>query len=429
MDIARINNSDNISLVPRMLNRHGLICGSTGSGKTITLQKLSELMIESGTSVIIPDIKGDLNCFGEVGGNNKSINNAIIELGHEVKDYCRSYNHKRLTIGESIDSNINNISSIILARMMNLTDPQFRAMGLLLAEVTDRGVTTIHEFRDFLFEYKWIPEKDRRVQVNTTTLNVLLQKIDFMLIGRVGEMFDSDCKLKIDDPTIFTINCTDLICDSAAYANYLLALMEQIYSSCDEAGDLDKPRVCLILDEAHLIFKSVDAYSRRVVTERVRHMVKTSRSRGIGVFFVTQNPLDIDREVSDQLGMRVQHTMRQGTGMDLLYRIAKGFGTVDHKSLAGEIKELGIGEAIISILDKNGKSEPAVQAKILPPRSHIGSIKEEIIEVNIEISPQPYKINTIQNKQTNKSCLLVIIVIVIILLLMSLLLFFELFIW
>lgn len=411
MKIAKTHSGALVELHASKLNRHGLVCGSTGSGKTITLQKLAELMSENGISVIIPDIKGDLNGFGTIGGNNKSINKSIYENGYDVREYTRIYDHSNISVGDAIDGRLSKIDPILLARMMNLSAAQYELLAIGIDEALKDGIDSIDDFIDFIYgdalREKGLQEFDVR------TCRTLARKIKFALISKISSVFsDNTHDLDIGSGKITTIDCSKLINDQAAYSNFLVMLMDRVYNMCDEAGDLDKPRVCLILDEAHLIFKATDAYSKKIVTAKVSFMVKTARSRGIGLFFVTQNPLDINKDVNDQLGLRIQHTMRAGSNTKLLNNIAACFDPSDSKGLADDIKNLKIGEAIISGINEHGQSSKPVKAKILPPRSHIGRVETTVDSCEIECEIIPSQENSakkeigdiVDKKKKNRGC-------------------------
>lgn len=390
MDFAKTSDGDIIRLSKKRLNRHGLICGSTGGGKTVTLQKLAELMCDEGINVIIPDIKGDLNGFDAEGGNITSISAEIHRLGETMETYCRGYDYTLISLDDSLNNGLGAINPhtmeleggvdpLVIARIMRLNPTQTELLSLSINEAVSLGFKDMRGYYGFLRALQKGELETKLKYFDKRTIGVVMRKIDVLFQSKLGRLFKrrgSGGKLldTLSCPQIASISCDRLICDPVAYSSFLLMLMDEIYNAMSEIGDTDKPKVCIILDEAHLIFKYGDSYSRSTASSKVAFMVKAARSRGIGLFFVTQDPRDIDKPVLDQLGLRVQHSMRAGSDPSILRKIAEGFYTKDKYTLAGEIIKLKIGEAIISIINDDGQSDPAVKAKILPPRSYVGGI-------------------------------------------------------
>ena len=374
-------------LRPDKANRHGLITGATGTGKTITLQTLAEGFSSLGVPVFMADVKGDLSGISQAGKVSEKLAKVLAERGLEPSVAAAFPTTLWDVFGEQghpVRATISDLGPLLLARMLNLNETQAGVLQLVFKIADDQGL--------MLLDMKDLRAMCQHVGDNASDFTTEYGNISAASIGAVqrglmqieaqgGSRFFGEPMLNIADfmqtdakgkGFINILAADKLMAAPRLYATFLLWMLSELFETLPEVGDLDKPKLVFFFDEAHLLF----ADAPKVLIERIELVVRLVRSKGVGVFFVTQNPLDIPDSVLAQLGNRVQHALRAFTPRDekavkAAADTMRGNAGLD---VAAAITELGVGEALVSLLDEKGRPCPTERAYVLPPASQIGPI-------------------------------------------------------
>ena len=375
-----------LHLLPSMVTRHGLIAGSTGTGKTVTLQVIAENLSKAGVPIFMADVKGDLGGIAHPGSNPKMTERAK-KLG--VENFSFSGNSVSTwdiysSNGSSIKTTIKSLGVTLISRMLDLTSAQESTLYQIFKIAEDnkiilRNVRDVYSIINYIIEHvdEYESAYGRISKVSCGTLQRALLAFEDggqdVLFDTYGNVFDIRNFMALDAQGHGIINLLDatrLIHSPRVYALFLLWMLNELFMVLPEAGDLDKPKMAFFFDEAHLLFRDAP----KVLVEQVEKLVKLIRSKGVGVFFITQNPADIPDTILSQLGNRVQHAMRCFTPKEqkALKTISQTFRTSSASTVETAITQLGIGEALISFLDKEGIPNYVQRAKVCPPASQIG---------------------------------------------------------
>ena len=374
-------------LRPDKANRHGLITGATGTGKTITLQTLAEGFSNLGVPVFMADIKGDLTGISQKGVLSDRLSKVIQERGFDAPAFAPFPTTLWDVFGEQghpVRATISDLGPLLLARMLNLNDTQEGVLQLVFKIADDDGL--------LLLDMKDLRAMCQHVGDNAASYTTEYGNISAASIGAIqrglmqveqqgGDKFFGEPMLNIadfmqtdgDGRGVVNILAADKLMNAPRlYATFLLWMLSELFETLPEVGDLDKPKLVFFFDEAHLLFNDAP----KVLIERIELVVRLVRSKGVGVFFVTQNPLDIPDSVLAQLGNRVQHALRAFTPRDqkAVKAAAETMRTNPGLDVAAAITELGVGEALVSLLDEKGRPALTERAFILPPGSQIGPI-------------------------------------------------------
>lgn len=374
-------------LLPAMANRHGLIAGATGTGKTITLQVLAEKFSELGVPVFLADIKGDLGGMSRAGEANPKIQERIALL--KLTDYtANSYPVRFWDVfgqnGHPVRATVSDMGPLLLARLLNLNETQSGIMHIVFKIADDMGLLLL-DMKDLQEMLKYVA--DQSSQITTTYGNVSRQSVGaiqrslLILEEQGGDRFFGEPALAIFDllqadndgrGMINILAADQLFLSPALYSTFLLWLMSELYEALPEVGDLEKPKMVFFFDEAHLLFDQAP----QALLEKVQQVVRLIRSKGIGIYFITQNPVDIPDDVAGQLGNRVQHALRAYTPKEqkAVKAAAETFRQNPAFNVEDVITQLGVGEALVSFLDEKGRPSVVEKSFILPPRSKIGPI-------------------------------------------------------
>lgn len=382
---------DFIELNLKMLNRHGIITGATGTGKTITLKVIAETLSNAGIPTILTDVKGDLSGCATKGEINESLNKRLNKLGIEEFEF-KSFPVRFWDVfgknGHPIRVTISDMGPALLSRILNLSEAGEGILNIAFKIADDEKLELI-DFKDLKSMLMYISEHSNELQnkygnIAKTSINTILRKL-LAIENDNGEMFfgepnlDINDLLKVGEETnrgyINIIEAKELIKNPTLYATFLVWLLSSFYENLKEVGDLDKPKAVLFLDEAHLIFDEMN----NEIIKKITQIIKLIRSKGIGVFFISQLPNDIPDEILNQLGNRIQHCLRAYTPKEIkAVKIAsESFRENPNFKTEEAILELSTGEALISLIDEEGKPSIVQKAMILPPQSMMGEIKEE----------------------------------------------------
>ncbi|OZA24938.1 MAG: ATP-binding protein [Hydrogenophilales bacterium 17-61-9] len=375
MLIAR-NAATDLLLLPQMANRHGLITGATGTGKTVTLQTLAEHFSSLGVPCFMSDVKGDLSGISQPGGGNAKVTERVEALkleGFAYQGYPVSLWDPFGVSGHPVRATVSDMGPLLLGRMLDLNETQSGVLNLVFKVADDNGLLLAYvgeNARQFTTDYGNVsPASIGAIQRGLLTLE-----------SQGGAQIFGEPMLNIADLTqtdrgrgVINILSADRLMQSPKmYATLLLWLLAELYENLPEAGDLDKPKLVFFFDEAHLLF----ADAPDALVQKIEQVVRLIRSKGVGVYFVTQNPADVPDKILSQLGNRVQHALRAFSARDQKAVKAAADTLRDNPNLneASAITELGVGEALVSLLDEKGRPGVVERAFIVPPQGQLGPI-------------------------------------------------------
>lgn len=376
---------------PEMANRHGLIAGATGTGKTVTLQTLAETFSSMGVPVFMTDIKGDLSGIARAGAPAGKVAERIQELNLAEKGYANQafpvcfwdvFGRE----GHPLRTTVSDMGPMLLSRLLNLNDVQSGILSLIFRIADDSGLLLI-DMKDLRKMTQYVGDNRDRFKneygnISTASIGAI-QRALLQLEGEGGDKFFGEPALDIYDlmqtengkGVVSILAADDLMGSPRIYSTLLLWLLSELYETLPEAGDLKKPRLVFFFDEAHMLFNDAP----NVLMEKVEQVVRLIRSKGVGIYFVTQNPADVPDKVLGQLGNRVQHALRAFTPRDqkAVRVAAQTFRANPAMDTEKAIGELGVGEALVSFLDARGVPEVVERAYVIPPEGQVGPVRPE----------------------------------------------------
>ena len=388
--LIALNSQVQCHLLPNLANRHGLITGATGTGKTVTLQTLAENFSRLGVPVFMADVKGDLTGISQRGKIGEKLSAVLKERGMAVPEPRACPTTLWDVFGEQghpVRATISDMGPLLLTRMLGLNETQAGVLNLVFKIADDNGLLLL-DMKDLRAMLQFVG--DNAKQFTTEYGNISAASIGAIQRGLVqietqgGDQFFGEPMLNIEDfmqtdahgQGVVNILAADKLMNSPRlYATFLLWMLSELFEVLPEIGDPEKPKLVFFFDEAHLLFKDAPA----VLVERIELVVRLVRSKGVGVYFVTQNPLDIPDSVLGQLGNRVQHALRAYTPRDQK-AVASTAQTMRPKAglnIEAAITELAVGEALISFLDGKGRPCETERVFVLPPGSQLGPITPE----------------------------------------------------
>lgn len=403
VSIAKVENKD-LAFPLSMLNRHGVIAGTTGTGKTVTLKVMAEQLSLAGVPVFLADIKGDLANLAKEGEVSEKLGARLEKLGITDYEPAAFPVHLWDVFGESghpIRATISEMGPLLLARLLGLNDTQTGILNIAfkIADDKDWLLIDLKDLRSLLQEIAEHASDYSSQYGNIAKQSVAaIQRSLLVLEGEGGDLFFGEPALDLRDfmsldeqgqGVINILNATKLFQAPTLYATFLLWLLSELYETLPEVGDLDKPKFVFFFDEAHLLFKDAP----KVFVEKIEQMVRLIRSKGVGVFFITQNPLDLPEMVLAQLGNRIQHALRAYTPKELkaIKTVAESFRQNHELDVATAITELQIGEALISMLNEEAQPTIVERAFIMPPKSSFDVLSTLEVQTLINQSPMEEK--------------------------------------
>jgi uncharacterized protein len=383
------NTDTELHLLPALANRHGLITGATGTGKTVTLQTMAEHFSNIGVPVFMADVKGDLTGISQVGGNNPK----VVERFAQLKMDAPEWRGCPVTLwdvfgekGHPVRATISDLGPLLLGRMLDLNETQSGVLNIVFRVADDNGLLLL-DLKDLRAMCQYIGDNAKNFTTeygNISTASIgAIQRGLLQIEEQGGTQFFGEPMLNIDDfmqtersKGIINVLAADkLLTSPRLYSTFLLWMLSELFERLPEVGDLDKPKLVFFFDEAHLLFTDAP----KALLERIELVVRLVRSKGVGVYFVTQNPLDIPDSVLAQLGNRVQHALRAFTPRDQkAVKVAAETLRANPKlETEKAITELAVGEALVSFLDAKGRPGIVERAFVIPPASQIGPISDE----------------------------------------------------
>ncbi len=376
----------------RMLNRHGLVAGATGTGKTKTLQLFAEQLSTLGVPVFLADLKGDLTGLAVESPGHPKIDERM--AGMDLPWAPASYPVEPLSLsgkrGATLRVPVSSFGPLLLSRVLDASDTQESVLQVLFAYADDAGLALL-DLSDLVAVLKFLTsDEGKEVQadyggMSTATLNVLLRKC-IALESEGGDTFFGEPEFDVRDllrtapdgrGIVSVMNLTDVQNRPKLFSTFMMWLLAELYEDLDEVGDLDKPRLVFFFDEAHLLFNGAS----KALTETIELTVRMIRSKGVGVFFVTQQPRDVPDGVLSQLGNRVQHALRAFTPQDQkgLQQTAATFPVTEHYDVRAALQELGTGEALITVLGPDGAPTPTAATRLLAPTSLMDPASDDVV--------------------------------------------------
>ncbi|PWJ60280.1 hypothetical protein CLV98_101461 [Dyadobacter jejuensis] len=395
-----------VNLPLKMMNRHGLIAGATGSGKTRTLQVFAEQLSAAGVPVFMSDIKGDLSGIAQPGKTNAALEERAKALGIDFvpKGFPVELYSLSGKLGSQMRATILEFGPVLLSKIFDLNDTQSGVLSILFKYADDKGLPMV-DLNDLKKVLNYLSEGEGAKEIkadygsiSSSTAGTILRKIVALEQQGVNSIF-GETSFDIDDlinkvdgqGVISLLNVSDVQDKPALFSTFMLSLLAELYSKLPEAGDLDKPKLVFFLDEAHLLFKDAP----KAFQEQIEQVVRLIRSKGVGIFFCTQMSQDIPAAVLSQLGNRVQHVLRSFTPQDAdaLRQTVKTYPRSDYYTIDEVLTTLGIGQALVTVLNEKGIPTEVAATHLTPPRSIMGPMPQADYERQFNASDlyQKYK--------------------------------------
>ena len=404
-----------VYLEPGMANRHGLIAGATGTGKTVTLKVVAESFSDMGVPVFLADIKGDLSGMCQIGTENKHIRRSIDSMGLDAVGYdYTSYPVRFFDVygkkGHPVRTTISEMGPELLSRLLGLNETQSGILRIVFRIADDKQLLLI-DLKDLRSMLQYVGDNAKEFKLtygNISSQSVgAIQRSLLALEDEGGDIFFGEPALDIADwvdwaedgrGIMNVLECQELFQHPMLYGTFLLWMLSELYELLPEAGDQDKPKLAFFFDEAHLLFKDAP----KALLEKVEQVVRLIRSKGVSVWFITQNPSDLPDSVLGQIGNRVQHALRAYTPNDqkALRAAAKSFRVNPAFDTEEALQALGVGEALVSVLDEKGVPAIVERANILPPRSSMNIAPDDMIRKAIQESPLAQKYTEVQDRRS-----------------------------
>jgi DNA double-strand break repair helicase HerA and related ATPase len=379
-----------IFLLPKMANRHGLIAGATGTGKTVTLRVLAEQFSQIGVPIFMADVKGDLSGLPFPGGENPKVTERVSKLG--VKDF--RFEGYPVTFwdvfgeqGHPVRTTISEMGPLLLSRILSLNEIQSGVLSITFKIADDNGLLLL-DLKDLRAMVQFVGDNAEKFKTQYGNISAAsigaIQRSLLTLEEQGGNKYFGEPALNIEDlmqtgskgkGMINILTADKLMQSPRIYATFLLWLLSELFEQLPEVGDPEKPKMVFFFDEAHLLFEDVP----KALEEKIEQVVRLIRSKGVGVYFITQNPLDLPETVLGQLGNRVQHALRAFTPKDQksVKVAAETFRANPKLNVVKAITELEVGEALVSVLDEKGTPTIVERALIYPPHSRLTSLNPE----------------------------------------------------
>lgn len=382
-----------VKLPLKTMNRHGLIAGATGTGKTKTLQIIAEGLSYASVPVMMMDIKGDLSGIARPGADNEKIKERADKIG--ITFTANGFPVEFLSIsdekGARLRATVSEFGPVLFSKMLELNDTQSGIVSLIFKYCDDNQIPLL-DLKDFKKMLQYISDEGKEEiektygKISTTSTGTILRKVIELeqqkadtFFGEVS--FDVNDLMRIDDQgrgVISMLRLTDIQNRPKLFSTFLLCLLVEIYNTFPEEGDLDRPKLVIFIDEAHLLFNEAS----KALQDQIETIIKLIRSKGVGIFFCTQNPTDIPASVLSQLGMKVQHALRAFTAKDrkMIKLVAENYPLSDFYDLETLLTSLGIGEAAVTVLNDKGNPTPLAAALLCPPASRMDILTTEEID-------------------------------------------------
>ena len=390
----------------KTMNRHGLIAGATGTGKTKTLQLISEFLSDASVPVLLLDIKGDLSGIAAAGSLNNIIDERckLLNITYKPSAFPVEFFSLSAEKGVRLRATVSEFGPILLTKILALNDTQGGLVSMIFKYCDDNKLPLLN-LQDFIKVLQYVSNEGKADMqkmygnISSTSSGTILRKV-IELQQQGADIFFGEPSFEVDDlmrisddgrGIINILRVTDMQNHPKLFSTFLLQLLAELYATCPEEGDLDKPKLVLFIDEAHLIFdEATDALLQQVET-----VIKLIRSKGVGIFFCTQNPQDVPASILSQLGLKVQHALRAFTAADrkTIRQAAENFPETTFYKTEDLLTQMGIGEALVTFLNEKGIPTPLVHTMLCPPRSRMDILSDAELDALIGKSKLIQKYN------------------------------------
>lgn len=383
-----------IFLPLKTMNRHGLIAGATGTGKTKTLQMISEFLSDASVPVLLMDIKGDLSGIAAMGAVNDKVTDRYqkLNLTYSPGEFPAELLSLTGKNGVKLRATVSEFGPVLLTKILDLNDTQGGVIALIFKYCDDNKLPLL-DLKDFIKLLQFIGNEGKAEveklygKISTTTTGTILRKV-IELQQQGADVFFGEKSFEVDDlmrisdkgqGMISILRVMDIQDRPKLFSTFMLQMLAELYASSPEEGDLDKPKLVLIIDEAHLIFQEAS----NELVQQIETIIKLIRSKGIGIFFCTQNPMDIPASVLGQLGMKIQHALRAFTAADrkTIKQTADNYPESAYYKTEDLITQLGIGEALVTLLNEKGIPTPLAHTMLCSPRSRMDVLSQQEVDV------------------------------------------------
>ena len=397
-----------IYLPLKTMNRHGLIAGATGTGKTKTLQMISEILSNNSVPVVLMDIKGDLSGIAAAGTTNDKINDRCTKLN--INFTPQGFPVELLTLSDAIGvklrATVTEFGPILLSKILGLNDTQEGLVAMIFKYCDDNAMPLL-DLKDFIKVLQYIGDEGKEEieksygKISTSSTGTILRKV-VELQQQGADIFFGEKSFEVDDLMRFNdkgqgiisiLRVMDMQSKPKLFSTFMLQLLAELYATAPEEGDLDKPKLVLIIDEAHLVFQEAN----QALLQQIETVIKLIRSKGIGIFFCTQNPQDIPASILSQLGLKVQHALRAFTAADrkTIKTAAENFPESEYYVVDELLTQMGIGEAFVTLLNEKGIPTPLVHTMLCPPQSRMDVLNDNELDELISKSKLTKKYNEV----------------------------------
>src|SRR5258705_6200026 len=397
----------------KTMNRHGLIAGATGTGKTKTLQMLAEGLSNASVPFLLMDIKGDLSGIGAAGTVNDKITERCQKLNIQYNP--TAYPVEFLTLsnqkGARLRATVSEFGPVLLSKILGLNDTQGGFVAMIFKYCDDNKLPLL-DLKDFIKVLQYVSDEGKAAmekdygKISTTSTGTILRKV-IELQQQGADIFFGEKSFEVDDlmridhdgrGMISIVRVTDLQDRPKLFTTFMLQLLAELYATCTEEGDIDKPKLVMFIDEAHLIFQEAND----ALLQEIETIIKLIRSKGIGIYFCTQNPMDVPASVLAQLGLKVQHALRAFTAADrkTIKQTADNYPETAFYKTEDLITQLGIGEALVTMLNEKGIPTPLVHCMMSPPKSRMDILTDAEINTIVSHSKIAGKYNQIIDSQS-----------------------------
>lgn len=395
-----------INLPLKTMNRHGLIAGATGTGKTKTLQMISESLSDASVPVLLMDIKGDLSGIAAMGSTNDKVTDRYQKLNMTYKP--AQFPAELMTLsgqkGVQLRATVSEFGPVLLSKILELNDTQGGFVAMIFKYCDDNKLPLL-DLKDFIKVLQFISDEGKEEmektygKISTSSTGTILRKV-IELQQQGADVFFGEKSFEVDDllrigsdgrGMISVLRVTDLQDRPKLFSTFMLQMLAELYATCPEEGDVEKPKLILFIDEAHLVFQEASS----ALLQQIETIIKLIRSKGIGIFFCTQNPMDVPAGVLGQLGLKVQHALRAFTAADrkVIKQTAENYPETEFYKTEDLITELGIGEALVTMLNEKGIPTPLAHTMLCAPRSRMDVLTDGEIDSIISGSKLVAKYN------------------------------------
>lgn len=397
----------------KMMNRHGLIAGATGSGKTKSLQLIAEQLSKAGTSVLLMDIKGDLSGIAAAGTLNDKIRERSDKIGIPFQPQANSVEFLTLSDepGARLRATVSEFGPVLFAKILGLNETQSGVLGMIFKFCDDKRLPLLDlkDLKKVLQYFSGEGAEEFKAEygtVSTASIGAIMRSIVALeqqgaerFLGEISFEVSDLCRLDANgNGMISIVRLADIQDKPALFSTFMLGLLAEVYASFPEKGDMEQPELVIFIDEAHLIFSEAS----KTLLKQLESIIKLIRSKGVGIFFCTQLPDDVPNEILSQLGLKVQHTLRAFTARDrkAIKLVAENFPPSDYYDIDTLLTSLGIGEALVTCLNEKGAPTPLAQVMMRAPESRMDVLTDSEIQTIISESALVKKYNKVVDSES-----------------------------